>query len=473
MAKGKSRGKRGLGRLYKRDKDGKEVSVDSNINSTIYIEYRPSSGGRPKKEALRYEDGNPITNRKDAEARRNEILAPLAAKEESKRLESLVAQFEASKKKATKAEHDSKPALKLTEAWITYKKSRNRPQCEKSTLNRYESVISTFTEWMKENYPEIKDMRQVDIEHAEAYADHLEAKNLSPSSFNIYLNALSTIWATLSIKASIHNNPFAWDKSTRSGIKRKNIKSQTVERKRRPLTLEEANRVIENAEGDYRTLLIILLYTGQRLVDGVKLQWKSINLQRDKNIIVLTPTKTKNRTGKEVYIPIIPQLRAELESLIPTGKYVLPELVEKYDRDKSIITKQIRKIFDAAKLNAHKETDLSIAKPILETGAHSLRHTFITIARNARFPDPLIMKISGHSSEEMLNHYTAYNHEMISLLANSLSQEISISALAPFQIRNSSDDALPDWAIEKLKSVTKNNWQAIIDDLLKDAKVAR
>jgi integrase len=471
MAKGKSRGKRGLGRLYKRDKSGKEVSIDSNVNSTIYIEYRPISGGRPKKHALKYDDGSPITNRKDAEAKRKEILAPLAAKEDEKRLENVVAQLESAKKKAIQAEHDSKPALKLSETWITYKKSRNRPQSGKSTLNRYESVISAFTKWMKEHYPEIKEMRAVNIEHAEAYADYLEDKNLSPSSFNIYLNALSTVWATLSKKALIEQNPFAWDKTTRSGIERKNIKAQAQERKKRPLTLEEANRVIENAEGDYRTLLIILLCTGQRLVDGVKLQWKSIDLQPDRNIIILKPTKTRNRTGKEVYIPIIPQLRAELESLMPTGKYVLPELVERYDRDKSSITKKIRKIFDAAKLNAHKETDLSIAKPILETGAHSLRHTFITIARNAGFPDSAIKMISGHSSEEMLDHYTTFDKKTLSVLADSLSQKVSTSS-APFQISTPSKrEQLPDWAVEKLKTANKDNWDAVIKEVLKDASV--
>ncbi|MDF7798684.1 tyrosine-type recombinase/integrase [Pontiellaceae bacterium B1224] len=465
MAKGKSRGKRGLGRLYKRDKSGKEVSIDSNVNSTIYIEYRPTSGGRPKKQALRYDDGSPITNRKDAEAKRNEILAPLIAKDDEKRLENVVAQLEAAKKKTAQAEHDSKPALKLSEVWTAYKKSRNRPQSGKSTLNRYESVISAFTKWMKEHYPEIKEMRAVNTEHAEAYADHLEGKKLSPSSFNIYLNALSTVWATLSKKALIQQNPFAWDKATRSGIDRKNIKAQTIDRKKRPLTLAEANRVIENAEGDYRTLLIILLCTGQRLVDCVKLQWKSIDLRE--KLITLKPVKTRNRTGKVVYIPIIPVLREELGSIIPADNYVLPELVEKYNRDKSAITKQLRKIFNAAGLNAHKETELPTAKPILETGAHSLRHTFITVARNAGLPDSAIKTISGHSSEEMLDHYTTIDKKMFSVLANSLSENTSTTS-ATFQISNPSSDVLPDWAIEKLKTANKDNWESVINEVLKD-----
>lgn len=204
--------------------------------------------------------------------------------------------------------------------------------------------------------------------------------------------------------------------------------------------------------------------TGQRLVDGLKLQWSQCDF--NKNIITLIPTKTAKRTGKKVYIPILPQLRKELESIARTDRFVLPDLVTLYDKDKSIITKGIRSIFNDAKLTAHKKTELETGKAIVETGAHSLRHTFVTIARNSSFPDPLIMKITGHTSEEMVDHYTDFNEEVVASLAANLPQMRPSSANG-FLLESTPKASIPEWAIEKLKEVNKDNWEAIISNLLK------
>jgi integrase len=439
----------GTGSLFKRGKKG-----------IYYIQYY--ADGKRKATRLIGEDGKSITDKRKAEAAAKSFLAPLQETTRIDQLKAVKAKLEGAEQ-LQRAKRDAlKPAIPLSEVWNEYIASQNRPKSGKSTLKRYKAVIGAFIEWIEETFPAIIYMKDVKAEHAEAYAIHLEANNLSPSSFNIYLNNLTTIWATLARKASLEANPFAWDKKTRTGIERRNIKAETTVRKKRALSLKEVNTVIEKAEGDYRTLLIILVCTGQRLVDGLKLRWVDIDLES--GIITLIPKKTASRTGKQVYIPILPQLRLELESKSHYGRYVLPDLVEDYERDPSIISKKIRSIFTAADLNAHKETNLQTSKAIVETGAHSLRHSFVSIARLAGVPDAVIQTITGHESLDMVDHYTSITPEAVKALSASMPTGL------PGQKAEKKKEPMPDWIRERLETLNSKNWNTIKKELLENAE---
>lgn len=328
------------------------------------------------------------------------------------------------------------------------------------TLKRYKAVVTTFISWVTRKYPATKTMKQIRTEHAEAYAHHLEQRNLSPSSFNIYFNSLSTVWAVLARKSNLTSNPFVWDKATRTGIQRKNIKAETSRRKKRPLTLQEITDAIETAKGSYKTLLILLTFTGQRLVDCVKMKWKSINLQQ--RVITLIPQKTARRTGKEVIIPILPELEAELSSINRRSEYVLPDLVEIYNRNPPAITKKIRSILTSAGINATRDTDFKTIKAVAETGSQSFRHSFVSFARMHNIPDGVIQTITGHESIELINHYTTITINDIEALSASL-PTLGSKTKCQFSAR-----VVPSWIKEILRGMTVDNWEIIKEQLIKE-----
>lgn len=447
MAKKKQ--SKGTGSLFKRGKKG-----------IYYVQYY--ANGKRKSTRLIDEDGLSITDRRKAEAAAKSFLAPLRETSTIDQLKAVKAKIEGTEKTLRYKKDAVKPPLALSEMWEAYESSLNRPKSGPSTLKRYNAVITAFLKWKKKAYPDLVNMRDVTSVHAEAYAAHLEAGNLSPSSFNIYINNLTTIWATLSKKADLKHNPFAWDKSTRTGIERQSIKAQASIRKKRALTLKEVNTVIEKADGDYRTLLIILVCTGQRLVDGLKLQWKDIDLEND--IISLIPQKTASRTGRQVFIPIVPQLKAELESKSRYDRYVLPDLVRDYDRDKALISKSIRSIFTDAKLNAYRETNIRTSKAVSETGAHSLRHSFVTIARMAGIPDAVIQTITGHESIDMVDHYTNVTADAVRALSTSMPAGFLGAA------KEEKREPIPDWVKEKLESMNAKNWKKVRKQLMEEIK---
>ncbi|VGO22345.1 tyrosine-type recombinase/integrase [Pontiella sulfatireligans] len=112
-------------------------------------------------------------------------------------------------------------------------------------------------------------------------------------------------------------------------------------------TAKELESVFAVAKGDYHALFMILLYTGQRLVDCVKLEWQNIDFED--GTLSVVPKKTARRSGKPVYIPLLPQLRQELESKLKAHAFILPELVSLYGRDiGSALSKEIKAVFKTA-----------------------------------------------------------------------------------------------------------------------------
>jgi len=433
------RGRNRKGTLYRRWK-GKKFDINDPIalgKGGIYLRYMVS--GKTFDEALKTND---IT---EAKKKQLAIMRPmeLASKKEA------LLQVEVRLKQAVEDDKDEwkarNPPLKLVEAWEAYVSAQNRPRSGPSTLSRYASHYTQFIDWMSLNFSRAIYMKDVGTREADAYADYLGSLKLSPSTYNQKLNALSLVWAVLAEKAQAQENPFSWDKKTRKGIHRQSVKAEAHQRRKRPLTVEELDEVLKHANGDYKTLIIVLVCTGQRLVDGLKLEWKSIDFE--KRLIKLIPKKTSKRTGTAVYIPLFPQLEVELNKRKRVGRYVMPKLVERYDHDGPYVSKHMKKIFKDAKIETSKNTDLETGRVITDVGAHSFRHTFVTLARFSGIPDPLITQITGHSSQEMVDHYTQFSDEMVSSIAGRLlSSPKDVKTL----VNKKTEEPIPAWAKEKL-----------------------
>ena len=385
------------GSLYRRWRGKKYYDLEAPETKGGVIWLRYMVAGKTIEQSLKTKVAD------EAIKKRASIMRPLelaSAKEVLLQTEVRLKQVENEQQEEWKKEN---PPLKVDEAWNAYSRSQNRPRSGEGTFYGYSLKYEQFRLWIKKSSPSVVFMKDVRTPTAEAYAEHLTVRKLSPSTYNQHLNMLALVWSVLFKKAQAQENPFAWDKKTRTGIQRRSILAEAHQRKKRPLTVEEIDELLKKAKGDYRTLIMILVCTGLRRVDGVKLEWKSIDL--DHNILTLVPQKTSKRTGKSVYVPLFPQLKQELLLRDRKGRYVMPELVKQYEKDSTVISKEIKKLFVAAKIETSEATGLATAKKIGDLGIHSLRHTFVTIARYAGFPDPLIRQITGHSSESMVDRH--------------------------------------------------------------------
>ena len=174
------------------------------------------------------------------------------------------------------------------------------------------------------------------------------------------------------------------------------------------MTPAQFDALLSATEGDrdLHDLLLLLAWTGLRLVDGVKLKWGAVDFRQ--GVITLAPQKTARRTGKEVHIPLFPPVRAMLDArqagkVLAPARPVFPALVDEYDRDNSALSKRLATAFAAAGMDT-TEARADRARPVTIYGAHSLRHFFVTAASAAGMPAAMIKSITGHATDAMLEH---------------------------------------------------------------------
>lgn len=85
-----------------------------------------------------------------------------------------------------------------------------------------------------------------------------------------------------------------------------------------------------------------------------------------------------------------------------------------------------------------------------------MRHTFVTIARMARIPDPIICQITGHNSQQMVDHYTHFSEEMVASLAGRFLGEAGKPTKAlTASFSETVKEPVPAWVKAKVKDITK------------------
>jgi integrase len=151
------------------------------------------------------------------------------------------------------------------------------------------------------------------------------------------------------------------------------------------------------------------------------LRWGETDLHR--RIIRRVPTKVARRKPAPITIPIHPVLGAMLAEARQEGNplYVLPETAAAYEEDTSVLVKRIQEHFEACGVRTHrpgtgfesvqggdgKEMEKHTGKrAVVEVGFHSLRHTFVSLCREANAPLAVVEAIVGHANPAMTRHYT-------------------------------------------------------------------
>ena len=402
--------------------------------------------GRLVRKALKDDAGNPITSKEDAEALRKRIMAPLMVADRETALRSVTHQLDDSIKAREDEAHNEEPIMTLDEAWQEYVSSVNRPDSGPRTLEGYEAQWRQFVKWMHQIHPSLSQLSHVSSRIAEEYAGYMlkeireeregqsviVKRSFTMNTFNKHVRVMELVFRVLAKKTGVATNP--WTEITR---KTENKAS------RRELTVEELNTICNKAKGELQALLVVGIYTGLRLGDCCTLRWSEVDLVR--RIILRVANKTARRKGAPVHIPIHPTLLAFLNQT-PVGKrngFVLPAFAEKYRNDDSAVAKEIRRFLINCGIQVHKDdTGKGTAtRAVVEVGFHSLRHSFVSLCRQANAPLAVVEAIVGHSNPAMTRHYTH------------ISETAAAGAVAslPSLLKSKTRKAIPGHAPEGIK----------------------
>lgn len=412
---------------------------------------RWSVEGKVFSKALRDDNGNPITKRREAEEARAKLMAPFTVADEAAALESIAARLEGRKAEIARLDAEQNPPLSMTRAWAEFLVSPSRPDTGRKTLVMYEYQFIRFVNWMEEKHPECATLRDVNKDIAEEYATTLNHGTLTPNTYNKHLNVLTMVFRVLKHKAKLTANP--WE-----DIPRKRL----VTHSRRELTIDELKKVCASATGELRTLLALGVYTGLRKGDCATLRWAEADLPR--GFIRRIPNKTARRSPKPVIIPIHPVL-LDMLAEIPSdqrGEYVLPQTADAYLNHRRELVRTIQDHFTKCGIRVHKPAaDKDRQRPIIEVGFHSLRHTFVSLCREANAPLAVVESIVGHSNPAMTRHYTHVGE-----LAAGRAVAALPAVIGEQKHRSNGEDGVTLKLRRIAKSMTAANWKTKKAELL-------
>lgn len=246
----------------------------------------------------------------------------------------------------------------------------------------------------------------ITVQDIQPFIDNLSLLGKSGMSVRMEAKVLSVGFAFAQRQGLLLANPAA-------AVQLPDVSGDT----RLPFTWEQVRLLISAAEGEWKTVVLLGVYTGARLGDCVTMQWKHVDFEN--RTLRFKPQKT-SRKGHELVVPLHPELEAHLLTLpIPeaaktTDASLSPSLMEFRIGGRQGISRQFQAIMKEAGIeNALVRAKKGQGRSLFQYGFHSLRHTFNTLLLNAGVPQELRMKLSGHASEEM---NTRYSHAELTTL---------------------------------------------------------
>jgi len=287
--------------------------------------------------------------------------------------------------------------------FLLEKKRELRP----NSFESYETAVEKLKEFLgdRATSEDIGELVKADIV---GFRDSLSAK-LAPGTANLALRVVKQLFTCARRDGFLEDDPCEFVRQ----LKRR--RGDGLER--RPFTLEELRAILAVANPEWRSLIMFGVFTGQRLGDLCALKWSQVDLMR--NEITLTSRKTNRR----ILIPLSEQLREHVLSLpgADSGEdHIHPYDASLLERDGRV--KALSRGFAILLKRAGVRTKQAhIKQGNGRDGAresrgisfHCLRHTAVTLLKEAGVPQAVVQELIGHASEAVNALYTHVGGEAL------------------------------------------------------------
>ena len=274
-----------------------------------------------------------------------------------------------------------------------FNRSPRRGTVGATTEDRHGSAMRWLLEWYKR--PDAP-MDAITPDVAAAFGAYLAESGLSTGRQASLLGALHRTWSVVQRDVALERgenttpmNPWA-----REFVPRPRVRS----RRHRPLTTDEIRKLFAHfegeANGEWTTLLRIMLNTGLRQKDAALLEWACIDL--DRQYIRVAQHKTRHADTRPVLIPLQADFVAHLRTLPRDDEHVLPTLAGEYKRMRQALTIRFTRACRALKIEGDATGSV---------GTHSLRHTAAQLMVDAGTPLDTVKALLGHHLVSMTMIY--------------------------------------------------------------------
>lgn len=300
--------------------------------------------------------------------------------------------------------------------WLKRKEAVTR----ESTLAAYRNATSQFLNWLGSR--QAQDIGTICRQDIFDYRAH-RAAGAHANTANNGIKILRMLFREAKSEGWIQSNPA-------DGVDAVKV-PRGEETARRPFTLDEIQAMLAQANDEWKCLITCGLYTGQRLGDLVWLKWSSVDLPGGMIRLVT------GKTGNHMTIPIAGPLRASLEAqrlVSGTGDYVHPKSARRATTGMGGVSNLFARILEKAGIReVDQEPKVREGSRRMSRGPsfHCLRHTTVSLLKEAGIPQSVVMELIGHESKQMSQHYTHTGEAALLAAVNSLPALGSPTILPP------------------------------------------
>jgi integrase len=278
----------------------------------------------------------------------------------------------------------SRSTVTYDQVWGDFAATHN---AKPATMVFYDGHFKMLTRWLAANG--CATVGDVTVDKAKAYLRHLDGdESTSGQTVDKHMVSLRMIWKTSTGSVG----PWEGLKSSR----------KTPQVRHQPFSEDDLRLVINRADEPLRGLLMLMAYTGARLVDACRM--KMISVQWRRGVIEYLPMKTGRRGSNPMMskVGIHPALTDMLKARV--GELdVLPYWSVMHKRDQSAVVKMVQAHFIACGI----ETTIEVrGKRQCVYGSHSFRHAVQTMLSNADVHTSVIDVILAHKTPGMGGIYT-------------------------------------------------------------------
>jgi integrase len=272
----------------------------------------------------------------------------------------------------------------------------------KDTVGKYRTIIDKlkgFETYKKKKYL----IKELDIKFRDEFVRYLiEIEKLSNNTTGRYITFVRTIVLDAR-RNGLEVSPQISD-----------FKGFTVQAPIVSLTFDEINKIKEaelnNEKLDIaKDWLLIGCYTGQRVSDLLRMNTKMITKHKGYSFITLEQEKTK----KTVQIPVHEEVQAVLDK---RNGHFPPTFANTPDSNSAMFNRYLKEVAKAAKIDTPTRGNLNDPETgIYGTGeypkwmlvsSHICRRSFATnFYAEREYPTPLLMSVTGHTTEAMFLKY--------------------------------------------------------------------
>lgn len=177
--------------------------------------------------------------------------------------------------------------------------------------------------------------------------------------------------------------------------------------RRREFRPAELALLLPTLIGEWRAMVLLGLYTGQRINDLAGLRWRNVDLAARKIAF------QAGKTHKLVSLPLLEPAAEALEALPSSENPDDPVMPGIYARPREKRSDDFRELLAAVGLARPLSEKAKIYRETAELGFHSLRHTATSMLKSAGVSDAIAREIIGHSSPTISRHYTHFDMDTL------------------------------------------------------------